>query len=88
VYHEIIIACPECEAQFILPREYCGGVVDCSECGTSFEIEALPEDIEENMKNRPVREAPSKKADVSTNTIAMSRNDFGMIPELKNVQIR
>lgn len=82
MYHEVIIACPECNAQFIIPRKYCGGVVDCSECGTVFEIEALPEDAEAHLQNA----APAKET--STNTIAMSRNDLGMIPKLDDVKIR
>jgi len=86
MYDEIIIACPECEAQFIVPREYCGGVVDCSECGTAFEIEALPEDIEENIRKARSSQKKSQKVE-STNTVAISRNNLGMIPELDDVRI-
>lgn len=86
MYKEIIIACPECNAQFIVPREYCGGVVDCSECGTAFEIESLPEDVEANMKKARSQQKKSKKA-ASTNTVAISRSNLGMIPELDDVRI-
>jgi predicted Zn finger-like uncharacterized protein len=88
VYKEVIIACPECNAQFIIPREYCGGVVDCSECRTTFEIESLPEDVEVNMKNARSRKKKSKNAGESTNTVAISRNNLGMIPKLDDVAIR
>ena len=81
MYNEVIIACPECNAQFVIPRKFCGGVVDCSECGTVFEIQALPEDAEASMPNI----APGKES--STKTIAMSRNDLGMIPDLNDVRI-
>ena len=87
MYEEIIIACPECETQFVVPREYCGGVVDCSECGTAFEIETLPEDIEENIKKARSRQKKSKKNEDSTNTVAISRNNLGMIPDLDDVRI-
>ena len=81
MYHEVIIVCPECDAQFVVPRKYCGGVVDCSECGTVFEIEALPEDAETHTQKT------SGKKESSTKTIAMSRNDLGMIPNLDDVKI-
>lgn len=84
MYHEVIIACPECKAQFVIPRKYCGGVVDCSECGTVFEIEALPEDAEIHTHTK---KTSSKKKESSTNTIAMSRSDLGMIPKLDDVKI-
>ncbi len=86
MYEEIIIACPECEAQFIVSREYCGGVVDCSECNTAFEIESLPEDVEANMKKARSKQKKSKKND-DTNTVAISRNNLGMIPDLDDVRI-
>ncbi len=86
MYEEVIIACPECEAQFIIPREYCGGVVDCSECGTTFEIEALPEDVEANFKKARSQQNKSKKTE-DTNTVAISRNNLGMIPNLDDVRI-
>lgn len=82
MYNEVIIACPECDAQFIVPRKFCGGVVDCSECGTVFEIEALPEDAEVDMPTTNI-----KNPEKSTNTIVMSRSDLGMIPDLNDVRI-
>ncbi|MCK4982238.1 MAG: hypothetical protein KAS17_04890 [Victivallaceae bacterium] len=79
MYEEIIITCPECDTQFYAPREYCGGIVDCTECGSAFEIIALPED---NIK----------KADIAQpehdDTIVISRSDIGMIPELDDVKIK
>lgn len=76
---EIIIACPECDTEFYVPREYSGGVVDCSECGTAFEIVAIPEDH--------IRKLDMERLE-HDDTIVMSRNDIGMIPELEDVKIR
>lgn len=83
---EIIVECPECKTQFLISYEHCGGVVDCTECGTSFEIVATPEDIERQKRSNPGKHG--KKKENSTNTVAISRNDVGMIPNLKNVQIK
>lgn len=86
MYEEVIIACPECNAQFIVPREYCGGVVDCSECGTAFEIEALPEDVEANIKKARSQQK-QKKSKKDDDTVAISRSNVGMIPNLDDVRI-
>ncbi|MFA6714215.1 MAG: hypothetical protein WC082_00665 [Victivallales bacterium] len=83
---EITIECPECKMQFLVPVEYCGGVVDCTECGTLFEILALPEDIERRRRANSGKQ--NKKKEDSTNTVAISRSDIGMIPDLKNAQIK
>lgn len=75
---EIIIECPDCESQFNVPIEYSGGIVDCSECGTAFEIVALPGDAIINAAEQLNHD----------DTIVMSRNDIGMIPELDDVKIQ
>jgi DNA-directed RNA polymerase subunit M/transcription elongation factor TFIIS len=84
---EITIACPKCDSHFIVPREYIGGIVDCTECGTDFEIQALPEKEENLTKTDTGPQVKYKNTD-STKTIAISRNDLGMIPELDDVKIR
>jgi predicted Zn finger-like uncharacterized protein len=83
---EIVIQCPECKTQFLVSYEYCGGVVDCTECGTLFEIVATPEDIERQKRRNAGKRA--RKGEESTNTQAISRNDVGMIPNLKDAQIK
>ena len=88
MHKEITIACPKCDSHFIVPREYIGGIVDCSECGTAFEVIALPEEAGSNTKSKDTRQVREKNAQNSTNTIVMSRNDLGMIPDLEDVQIR
>ena len=85
---EITIECPKCKAQFIVPREYCGGIVDCSECGKAFEVIAPKRKAGKNMTNTDTGHLKGKKVEDSTKTIAMSRNDLGMIPELDDVKIR
>jgi hypothetical protein len=63
--------------------------VDCSECGTAFEVLAPQGEDGGNMKNTDTGHVKrKKKVEDSTKTIAMSRNDLGMIPELDDVKIR
>ncbi|MCK4982859.1 MAG: hypothetical protein KAS17_08040 [Victivallaceae bacterium] len=88
MYREITIECPKCRAQFIVSREYCGGIVDCSECGTAFEVLAPKGEAGKNLTKTDTGQLKYKKVEDSTKTIAMSRNDLGMIPELENVKIR
>lgn len=88
MYGEITITCPKCDSHFIVPREYCGGIVDCSECNTAFEV--MAPSGEQNMTNTDTGHVGKykKPQEDSTKTIAMSRNDLGMIPELDDVKIR
>jgi len=89
MYGEITIVCPKCNSHFIVPREYCGGIVDCSECATAFEVMAPPGEDGKNMRNTDTGHLKrKKKVEDSTKTIAISRNDLGMIPELDDVKIR
>ena len=85
---EITIECPKCKAQFIVPREYCGGIVDCSECSTAFEVLAPKGEAGGNLTKTDTGPQMKYKSTDSTKTIAMSRNDLGMIPELDDVKIR
>jgi len=79
---EIIVTCPACNTQFYAPSEYCGGIVDCTECGTDFEIQAPPEKVEEKTKS-----GNNGQLDYDE-TILMSRSDIGgMIPKLKDFEI-
>ncbi len=87
MYREITIACPKCDSHFIISSEYCGGIVDCSECGTAFEVKAPSGEDGKNMQNNSASQKKSKKVK-STNTVAISRNNLGMIPELDDVKIR
>ncbi len=85
---EITIVCPKCNAHFNVPREFCGGIVDCTECGTAFEIQVPQGEAGENMENTDTGRIKHVDVEDMTKTIAMSRNDIGMIPELEDVKIR
>lgn len=82
MYEEIIISCPECDTQFYVPLDCSGGIVDCTECGTAFEILSLPGDAVSNTGNTNINQLDHD------DTIVMSRSDIGMIPELDDVKIK
>ena len=88
MYEEITITCPSCNSQFIVSSEYCGGIVDCTECNTAFEVQAPQEKAENNMENTDTGPIELEDSTDQTKTVVISRNDIGMIPELKDVEIR
>ncbi len=81
------IACPNCETPFEVPVEMIGETVECTECGSAFEILA-PEPMEEVEANGNAGdlavELPEEEETGSTHTVKMSRTSIGMVPTIED----
>ena len=82
----INISCPNCETLFEVPEEMTGETVECTECGTAFEVVALEQPVEQDVAEEPDGEvaAPGGEQPGSTNTVKMSRTSIGMVPTVQD----
>ena len=82
----INISCPNCETLFEVPEEMIGEMVECTECGTAFEVVALEQSVEQNTAEELDEQvaAPGGEQPESTNTVKMSRTSIGMVPTVQD----
>ncbi len=81
------IGCPGCDATFDLPISLGGELGECTECGVIFEIPKLDgEESEEKLVDTDTGAVKTVAADDqgATNTVKLSRNSIGMVPDVKD----
>ncbi len=81
------IGCPGCEATFDLPISLGGELGECTECSVIFEIPKLDGGAEEeNLIDTDSGTVKTVAADDqgATNTVKLSRNSIGMVPDVKD----
>ena len=86
----INISCPNCETPFEVPVEMVGETVECTECGSVFEILAPDAQGETEapgtVDNSTVVDGSPLNANDpnSTQTVKMSRTSIGMVPTIED----
>ena len=83
---EIDVSCPGCSSVYTIPVEFCGETAECEECDSLFDIPSLKE-LQKRKKGTgtgPIKGVQLNNAPEKTNTVKLSREKIGMIPELKD----